>query len=81
VGATRRAYPREREVEMVYAFECDGCQIRVYSATPKRARGCPMCGEAMAMAPVDRAAGKPAARVEPGTPVPAPADDSPRATG
>jgi hypothetical protein len=40
-----------------------------------------MCGEAMAMAPVDRAAGKPAARVEPGTPVPAPADDSPRATG
>jgi hypothetical protein len=61
---------------MVYAFECDRCQIRVYSATPKRARGCPLCGEPMAVAPVDRAAGRPGVRAPSGAR--ASADDAPR---
>ena len=37
---------------MVYAFECEPCQIRVYSASPKRARGCPVCDQPMHGAPV-----------------------------
>jgi hypothetical protein len=37
---------------MVYAFECEPCQIRVYSASPKRARGCPLCDKPMPGAPV-----------------------------
>jgi hypothetical protein len=37
---------------MVYAFSCEPCQIRVYSANPKRARGCPACDEPMHGAPV-----------------------------
>jgi hypothetical protein len=37
---------------MVYAFQCEPCQIRVYSASPKRARGCPACDEPMHGTPV-----------------------------
>jgi hypothetical protein len=37
---------------MVYAFECEPCQIRVYSASPKRARGCPLCDQPMPGTPV-----------------------------
>jgi hypothetical protein len=38
---------------MVYAFECEPCQVRVYSATATRARGCPLCGETMTRAPLE----------------------------
>jgi hypothetical protein len=41
---------------MVYAFVCEPCQIRVYSAGPKRARGCPLCDKPMSGAPVERMA-------------------------
>ena len=36
---------------MVYTFECADCQVRVYSASPKRARGCPLCERAMTAHP------------------------------
>jgi hypothetical protein len=58
---------------MVYAFECERCQIRVYSAGPNRARGCPVCAEPMDGAPVVRRGGERVA------PAPSPLD--PRAPG
>jgi hypothetical protein len=39
---------------MVYAFVCEPCQIRVYSASPRRARGCPVCDKEMSGGPVER---------------------------
>jgi hypothetical protein len=39
---------------MVYAFQCEPCQVRVYSANPKRARGCPVCEQPMQGSPVVR---------------------------
>ena len=36
---------------MVYRFECADCQVRVYSASPNRARGCPLCARAMTAHP------------------------------
>jgi hypothetical protein len=53
---------------MVYAFECADCQVRVYSASPKRARGCPLCDRAMTAHPVSAAAPDPAARIPPPEP-------------
>lgn len=53
---------------MVYAFECERCQIRVYSAKPKRTRGCPLCAQPMDGAPLVQRGGEkvsaPALRVE-----------------
>jgi len=36
---------------MVYRFECADCQVRVYSFSPNRARGCPLCTRAMTAHP------------------------------
>jgi hypothetical protein len=54
---------------MVHAFKCETCQIRVYSATAKRRRDCPLCGEPMQGSPVDR----PARGAPKPAPVPLPA--------
>jgi hypothetical protein len=37
---------------MVYAFECDRCQVRVYRASTRGTRKCPMCAEPMRAEPV-----------------------------
>lgn len=51
---------------MVHAFVCEPCRIRVYSAAPKRPRGCPLCGEAMTVAAVQSTRpGAPAASPRP----------------
>jgi hypothetical protein len=37
---------------MVYAFECERCQLKVYSVSPRRERGCPVCSQPMTAVPL-----------------------------
>ena len=51
---------------MVYAFECERCQVKVYSASPNRTRGCPVCSQPMRVEPVaDRGVSSPLSRHRP----------------
>ena len=60
---------------MVYAFECERCQVKVYSVSPRRERGCPVCSRPMSVVPVSERA------VERGVSPTSPAQPAPSGNG